>query len=69
MLNWIERDDLFQQDGNEYVSFSIHHKQNPDNHIASLQNWNDFDQRGVGKIMPGSYNEALELTKRLKISR
>ncbi|CAF4628340.1 unnamed protein product [Rotaria socialis] len=69
MLNRIKCDNLFQQDDSEHLSFPIHHKHKRDNHLLSLQNLDDIDQLDVENIISDAYSEALELIKRLEISR
>lgn len=69
ILNRIKCDHLSQQDGNERLSFPIHHKHKRDNHLSSVQNLDDIDQLDIEKIILDAYNEALELMERLEISR
>jgi hypothetical protein len=67
--NRIKCEQLSQQDDNERLSFPIHHKHNHDNHPSSLQNLDNIDQLDIEKIISDAFNQALQLTERLEISK
>ncbi|CAF3021128.1 unnamed protein product [Rotaria sp. Silwood2] len=69
ILNWIKCDQLSQEDDNELLSFPIHHKHKRDNHLSSLQNLDDIDQLDIEKIIVDAFNQALQLTEPLEISK
>ncbi|CAF1133516.1 unnamed protein product [Didymodactylos carnosus] len=69
VLNRIKCEQLSQQDDNERLSFPIHHKHNHDNHPSSIQNLDDIDQLDIEKIISDAFNQALQLTERLQISK
>ncbi|CAF4165786.1 unnamed protein product [Rotaria magnacalcarata] len=69
LLNSIKCNQVSQQDDDNILSFPIHHKHNRNNNLPSLQNLDDMDQLNVEKIISNAFNQAIELTANLGISK
>jgi hypothetical protein len=69
ILNRIKCDHSSEQGRNEHLSFPKHHKHKRDEHLSSVQMLDDIEQLDIEKIISDAYNEALDLTERLEISR
>jgi len=68
-LNKIKCDQLSRQDNNDSLSFPIHYKNKRDDQPPSLPNFDHIGQLDIEKMISDAFDQALEITDRLAISK
>ena len=69
ILNRIKCDQVYDEENVESLSFPVHHKHKKDAQSHATEDTNDIDRLDIEQIIKNAYDQALQLTERLGISK